>query len=72
MAGQTPRVLIFWKAQGQPEARVSRDLEAPWDVAVGNGGLVYVSDNGASQQIKEFSPYGGQMLRAVGRRGGRP
>lgn len=49
---------------------VSKGLEAAWDVAVGAGGRLFVSDNGASQQIKVFGG-DGRLLEARGKKGGR-
>ena len=50
---------------------IAHDLAAPHDVATDRAGNVYVSDWGASFQVKVFSP-GGRFLRAIGTPGGRP
>ena len=50
---------------------IDHDLAAPHDVTTDASGRVYVSDWGASFQVKVFSP-AGKFLRAVGRVGGRP
>lgn len=50
---------------------ITADLDAPYAVAVGKNGNIYVSDLGKSQQIKEFST-DGKLLKCLGRKGGRP
>lgn len=50
---------------------IDPDLMAPHDVTTDPLGNVYVSDWGASFQVKVFSP-SGKFLRAVGTPGGRP
>ena len=52
-------------------ALIDHDLAAPHDVTTDAAGRVYVSDWGASFQVKVFSPTG-TFLRAIGRPGGRP
>ena len=73
VAGQTPSILKFEGARGEGRAVVSKYLVAPWDVAVDNIGRVIVSDGGASQQIKIIATgaVAGQVLRTLGRAGGR-
>jgi sugar lactone lactonase YvrE len=50
---------------------IDHDLVAPHDVTLDKDGNIYVSDWGASFQVKVFSP-AGQLLRAIGTPGGRP
>ncbi|MBN2449150.1 MAG: hypothetical protein JXR77_02105 [Lentisphaeria bacterium] len=50
---------------------VREGLSAPWQIAVGTDGLLYVSDCGAAMQVKVFAP-DGRPLRTIGRDGGRP
>ena len=69
--GGAPRIVKFAGARGAGAAVVACDLVAPWDVAVAEGGELFVSDGGASQQIKRFSARG-QLLAARGKKGGRP
>ena len=49
---------------------VNNSLSAPYALAIGPDGTIYVSDLGDSQQVKVFSR-DGRMLRAYGKRGGR-
>jgi len=75
VSGQTPHIFLFHGARGEPDVHACgglavRGLDAPWDIAVSSGGMMYVSDGGTSQQIKVFSPYGGPP-RTWGKRGGR-
>lgn len=50
---------------------IAHDLAAPHDVTTDRAGNVYVSDWGASFQVKVFSPQG-NLLRVIGTPGGRP
>ena len=50
---------------------ITSNLVAPHSVATDKSGNVYVSDWGASFQVKVFSA-GGKFLRAIGKKGGRP
>jgi hypothetical protein len=50
---------------------VTSGLLAPHSVTVDNSGNLFVSDWGASFQVKVFAP-DGHFLRAIGRQGGRP
>lgn len=50
---------------------VTAGLDAPHSVTADRSGNVYVSDWGASFQVKVFGP-DGRFLRAVGKPGGRP
>lgn len=52
-------------ADGKPEILVSKGLEDPQGLALDSVGNVYVSDWGASHQVKVFSPKG-KFLRAIG------
>ncbi len=47
---------------------ISRGLEAPRSLTLDAAGNLYVSDHGASHQVKVFSP-AGKFLRAIGRAG---
>ncbi len=71
VAGQTAQVVRFAGAAGSALPVVTRDLEAPFDVAVDAGGRFYVSDLGRSQQVKVFDA-DGAPVRAFGKAGGRP
>lgn len=46
-------------------------LEAPYGLALGREGDIYVADQGAAMQVKVFAP-DGKPLRTVGKKGGRP
>ena len=50
---------------------IDHDLAAPHSVTTDNSGNVYVSDWGASFQVKAFTA-GGRLIRAIGTPGGRP
>jgi hypothetical protein len=56
---------------GKTTPLLAADLEAPRAVCVDADGNVYVSDLGASQQIKKFSQ-AGKLLSTWGRPGGKP
>jgi len=49
---------------------IADDLDAPYDLCVGPDGKLYVSDRGASMQVKVFRS-DGKLLRRIGRAGGR-
>lgn len=68
--GRPPRVLKFVGARGEGRPVVTAGLAAPWGVAADAQGNLHVSDGGASQQVKTFSP-AGRLLAAWGKRGGR-
>ena len=73
VAGQTPRVVKFSGAKGDAQNVVTGNLVAPWDVAVDETGRVFVSDGGASQQIKVFATGAlrGARKWTMGKPGGR-
>lgn len=68
--GQAPCIVRFDGARGMGRVAVSKDLGAPWDVAVDKSGRIYVSDGAHSQQIKVFAPDGNLAARR-GTAGGR-
>lgn len=49
----------------KPEVLVAKGLEDPKGLAIGSDGNYFVSDWGASNQVKVFSPKG-KLLRAIG------
>ncbi|MFH1497329.1 MAG: FlgD immunoglobulin-like domain containing protein, partial [Verrucomicrobiota bacterium] len=65
------QVMRFDPKSAQPTVMISRGLEAPYGIAVAADGRIYVSDTGASQQIKLFSA-DGKPQKAIGTKGGRP
>jgi hypothetical protein len=50
---------------------ITSDLVAPFAVTMDKNRHVFVSDWGASFQVKEFDPTG-RFIRAIGKKGGRP
>lgn len=73
VAGQAPSVVKFPDAGGTAQSVVASGLVAPWDVAVDGDGRVFVSDGGASQQIKiiRTGRISGKKVHAMGKPGGR-
>ncbi len=69
--GQPGKIVEFAHGRGAGRVVVASALAAPWDVAVNRAGRIYVTDEGASQQVKVFAP-DGRLLAAWGARGGRP
>ncbi len=65
------QVLRFNGVQGTPTPVVTGELVAPVGVTVDAAGRISVTDEGASQQIKTFSP-DGKLVRTLGKKGGRP
>lgn len=62
--GLREETTLFWGS-----ARlVTKGLEAPRALTLDSTGNIYVSDHGASHQVKVFSPTG-KFLRAIGRAG---
>jgi len=51
-----------------PEALIADGLDGPQQIAVGADGTIFVSDRGASNQVKKFSP-AGKLIRAIGTAG---
>ena len=68
--GRPARVLKFGGGRGAGRPVVTAGLAAPWGVAADAKGDLHVSDGGASQQVKTFSPQG-RLLAAWGKHGGR-
>ena len=68
--GAGGKVVRFAGAMGAAQTVVSQHLAAPWDVAVGKDGRLFVSDLGNAQQVKVFGAQG-QLLRRYGTPGGR-
>jgi hypothetical protein len=65
------RIVRLDLPSGRAEPFISSGLAAPDSVAVDRTGDIFISDWGASFQVKIFSP-AGKFLRAIGRPGGRP
>ncbi len=65
-----PQILKFMGATGTAQVVVQNGLDTPWDVAASADGRVFVSDLGASQQVKCFDARG-QLLHSFGTAGGR-
>lgn len=57
-------------ASGAAHGTVVDSLDEPYGLAVGADGSIYVSEWGASQRVKRFSP-DGRPVRAYGKAGGR-
>ncbi|HUW32251.1 MAG TPA: hypothetical protein VM223_11615 [Planctomycetota bacterium] len=51
-----------------PEAVIPDGLDDPQQIALGADGSIFVSDHGASNQVKVFSP-AGKLVRAIGTAG---
>ena len=68
---QPAQIVRFKGTEGAPTPVVTTGLEAPVGVAVDASGKITVTDEGASQQIKTFSP-DGKLVRTLGKPGGRP
>ena len=69
--GKPGKIVEFIHAAGVGRVVVGSHLAAPWSVAVDGAGRIHVTDEGASQQVKVFSPTG-QLIQTLGKRGGRP
>ena len=67
--GRGGQILRFPGAAGAAQI-VVKGLAAPWDVAVGKDGRLFVSDLGESQQVKVFGA-NGKLLKSLGAQGGR-
>ncbi len=65
------RVVSLDPASKRVTPLITGDLLAPHSLATDRQGHIYVSDWGASFQVKVFSPEG-KLLRAIGKPGGRP
>ncbi len=68
-ADRAPAVLKFTGATGAGVTVVS-GLDTPYDVTVDAAGVLYVSEQGARQQVTTFTP-AGKPLHAIGKAGGR-
>lgn len=68
---QLKRFEVDWVAGklGKAETLVSQHLEAPYDLAGDAEGNFYVSDRGASHQVKVFAS-DGRLVRTIGKIGG--
>ena len=53
---------------GKPTPVITQGLDSPHHLAVDDAGLIYVSDHGASHQVKVFTP-DGKPVRTIGKRG---
>ena len=71
LAVSEKRVVRINPATKQIQPVIGQGLDAPRCVAADQKGRIYVSDWGASFQVKMFSSTG-SPLRAIGRAGGRP
>ncbi len=69
--GKPGKIVEFLHAAGTAQVIVASHLAMPWAVAVNRAGRIFVTDEGASQQVKVFSPKG-RLLQSWGARGGRP
>ncbi|NNM88086.1 MAG: hypothetical protein HKL95_06170 [Phycisphaerae bacterium] len=69
--GQPGKIVEFVHAAGASREVVADHLAMPWHVAVDSQGNIHVTDEGASQQVKVFSPQG-RLIQTLGKRGGRP
>jgi len=66
------KTLVPLDADGNPGAApIVTGLDDPSGVATDSKGNFYISDDGASQQVKVFTP-DGKPLREIGLKGGRP
>jgi hypothetical protein len=68
---QPAQIVEFKGAAGGPAVVVKSGLVAPFSVAVDAAGDIHVTDGGASQQVKTFSP-AGKLIATAGKQGGRP
>ena len=57
-----------WDDQHRPDVVIDSRLEDPVGIALDGQGNLYISDRGASHQVKVFSP-AGRFLRAIGKAG---
>jgi hypothetical protein len=55
-------------AQAQPQVLISTGLEDPAGITLDSDGTLYISDGGASNQIKVFD-HSGKLLRSIGHAG---
>jgi len=69
-AKQPPQVVRFDEVQGTAKQVITSGLVSPMGVAVDATNQITVTDEGASQQIKTFSP-DGKLIRTLGKKGGR-
>ena len=71
VSGKTVVKIDLASKRPTPTPLVTEGLVAPHEVTIDRAGQIYVSDWGASFQVKVFSPRG-QFVRAIGKEGGRP
>jgi len=69
LAASGKQILLIDPGTKQSKPLVTSGLEFPWGLATDGAGNIYVTDLGASQQIKQFSPEGKPLL-TVGKKGG--
>ena len=68
--GKVSQVVKFTKARGKGRVVISGGLTAPYDVAVDESGVIYISDLGEAQQVKVFDA-SGNAKGMIGEDGGR-
>ncbi len=66
----TEKQLVKFSPDGVLLSTVITGLDDPYDLCVDGKGQIYISDHGASMQVKVFTP-DGKFVRAIGKAGGR-
>jgi len=69
------RLVLLNPQTGAVTPLVTEGLSSPWGVALDNEGNIFVTDCGDSMQVKVFkfeTGKGAQLIRTIGKRGGRP
>lgn len=64
------KLLRFDRATGDPKVVIADGLVEPWHVALSQDGKLYISQEGASQQVVQYT-VAGKRLGSVGKAGGR-